>query len=140
MHHRPRASVDTNHQSVPPYPMNHPCAHGVFCLPLKDNLLPERPMANLILILGDQLSQAISAMENADKTSDLLVLVEVQHEASYTYHHKKKLVFIFSAMRHFARGLEAQGWQVHYQAYNPENADQTPEQVVARLAQKHKPD
>jgi len=96
-------------------------------------------MANLILILGDQLSQVISALDEADKASDLVVLAEVQDEASYTNHHKKKLVFIFSAMRHFARQLETDGWQVHYQAYHPENADQTLEQVVARLALQHKP-
>ena len=96
-------------------------------------------MANLILILGDQLSQAISALDEADKASDLVVLAEVQDEASYTNHHKKKLAFIFSAMRHFARQLETDGWQVHYQAYHPENADQTLEQVVARLALQHKP-
>src|SRR5690606_10717014 len=120
MHHRPRASVDTNHQSVPPYPMNHPCAHGVFCLPLKDKLLPERPIANLILILGDQLSQATSALEDVDKASDVGVLAVVEHEASYTNHHKIILVFICSAIRFYSRGLVEQGWQVHCQAYQPD--------------------
>ena len=45
-------------------------------------------MANLILILGDQLTRNISALDNADKDRDLVVMAEVHDEASYTNHHK----------------------------------------------------
>ncbi|ERP95977.1 hypothetical protein Q666_05150 [Marinobacter sp. ES-1] len=69
-------------------------------------------MANLILILGDQLSPRLSALDGADKENDLIVMAEVHSEASYTNHHTKKLVFIFSAMRHFAQELEREGWRV----------------------------
>ncbi|HBC36624.1 MAG TPA: hypothetical protein DC045_20415, partial [Marinobacter adhaerens] len=48
-------------------------------------------MANLILILGDQLTRNISALDNADKDRDLIVMAEVHEEASYTNHHKKKI-------------------------------------------------
>jgi deoxyribodipyrimidine photolyase-related protein len=36
-------------------------------------------------------------------------MMEVVEEATYVKHHKQKLVFIFSAMRHFAQGLAAKG-------------------------------
>ncbi|GHD50330.1 deoxyribodipyrimidine photolyase-related protein [Marinobacter persicus] len=88
-------------------------------------------MANLILVLGDQLSPELSALENADKTRDRIVMAEVAEEAGYTNHHKKKLVLLFSAMRHFADQLRDQGWRVHYQHYHPDNPHQTLEAVLA---------
>ena len=97
-------------------------------------------MANLILILGDQLSHHLSALEGADKDNDLVVMAEVHSEASYTNHHKKKLVFIFSAMRHFADALEEDGWRVHYQRYHPDNPAQSIEQVIAELAREYQPE
>ena len=97
-------------------------------------------MANLILILGDQLSHRLSALEGADKDNDLVVMAEVHSEASYTNHHKKKLVFIFSAMRHFADALEEDGWRVHYQRYHPDNPAQSIEQVIAELVRKYQPE
>ena len=97
-------------------------------------------MANLILILGDQLSPRLSALDSADKENDLIVMAEVHSEASYTNHHKKKLVFIFSAMRHFAQELEEDGWRVHYQRYHPDNPAQSLEQVIAELAREHRPE
>ncbi|WP_300499000.1 cryptochrome/photolyase family protein, partial [Marinobacter sp.] len=55
-------------------------------------------MANLILILGDQLTTDISALGDADRDQDVVVMAEVHDEASYTNHHKKKLILLFSAM------------------------------------------
>ena len=97
-------------------------------------------MANLILILGDQLSHRLSALEGADKDNDLVVMAEVHSEASYTNHHKKKLVFIFSAMRHFADALAEDGWRVHYQRYHPDNPAQSIEQVIAELVRECQPE
>ncbi|MBY5960845.1 cryptochrome/photolyase family protein [Marinobacter nauticus] len=97
-------------------------------------------MANLILILGDQLSHRLSAFDGADKDNDLVVMAEVHSEASYTNHHKKKLVFIFSAMRHFADALAEDGWRVHYQRYHPDNPAQSIEQVIAELVQECQPE
>ena len=44
----------------------------------------------LILILGDQLSPAIVALREADKSRDIVVMAEVWDEASYVPHHPKK--------------------------------------------------
>jgi deoxyribodipyrimidine photolyase-related protein len=41
-------------------------------------------------------------------------MCEVIEEATYVRHHKKKIAFIFSAMRHFAEELRAEGFQVRY--------------------------
>lgn len=68
----------------------------------------------LILILGDQLSPAISSLDGADPARDVIVMAEVAEEATYADHHKQKLVLVFAAMRHFARDLRARGWQVDY--------------------------
>ncbi|MBJ6136945.1 cryptochrome/photolyase family protein [Marinobacter litoralis] len=97
-------------------------------------------MANLILILGDQLSTTLSALEGADQENDLIVMAEVHDEASYTNHHKKKLVLVFSAMRHFAKELEQQGWRVQYQRYRPDNPAQSLERFIATMVQEHSPE
>jgi deoxyribodipyrimidine photolyase-related protein len=41
-------------------------------------------------------------------------MVEVMAEATYVRHHKKKIVFLFSAMRHFAQELQLAGFNVIY--------------------------
>ncbi len=71
-------------------------------------------MANLVFILGDQLSLNMSSLQHFNKQKDFVLMAEVASEASYVLHHKKKLVFIFSAMRHFALELERQGFKVLY--------------------------
>lgn len=71
-------------------------------------------MANLIVILGDQLSKNISSLENFDTSSDAILMCEVCEEATYVKNHKKKIAFIFSAMRHFADELENDGYNIHY--------------------------
>jgi deoxyribodipyrimidine photolyase-related protein len=71
-------------------------------------------MPALRLILGDQLTPSVSALRDVDPGRDVVLLVEVAEEAKYVPHHKQKLVFIFSAMRHFAAELEAQALPVDY--------------------------
>ena len=48
-------------------------------------------------------------------------MAEVMEEASYVRHHKKKIAFIFSAMRHFAEELREAGWTVDYVNLNDPN-------------------
>ncbi len=71
-------------------------------------------LKTLRFILGDQLSRQISSLNDVNKQKDIIFLCEVSDEATYVKHHKKKIVFIFSAMRHFAKSLEAEGFQVEY--------------------------
>ena len=71
-------------------------------------------IANLILILGDQLTRLIAALSAANQKTDVVLMVEVREEATYVRHHKKKIAFLFSAMRHLAGELENAGWTVDY--------------------------
>ena len=41
-------------------------------------------------------------------------MCEVWSEATYVKHHKKKIAFLFSAMRHFAKELQESGYKVLY--------------------------
>ena len=70
--------------------------------------------ARLALVLGDQLSPELSALREAEKETDVVVMAEVWDEASYVQHHPKKIAFLFSAMRHFAEELRSEGWSVTY--------------------------
>ncbi len=69
---------------------------------------------NLILVLGDQLTPSLSSLAGADPTRDLVLMAELHDEATSVRHHRKKIAFIFSAMRHFAEELRAGGWTVDY--------------------------
>jgi deoxyribodipyrimidine photolyase-related protein len=69
---------------------------------------------SIILILGDQLSFNLSSLRQADQSHDIVLMAEVADETTYAAHHKKKFVLVFSAMRHFAEKLKAQGWRVDY--------------------------
>lgn len=71
-------------------------------------------VSRLILILGDQLSEGLSALREADKDSDVVVMAEVADEAGYVPHHPKKIALIFAAMRKFAAKLRDDGWDVRY--------------------------
>ncbi|MBT3517280.1 MAG: cryptochrome/photolyase family protein, partial [Nitrospina sp.] len=71
-------------------------------------------MKALRLILGDQLSQDISSLKGCNKSDDIIVMCEVWNEATYVKHHKKKITFLFSAMRHFAKELKESGYRVSY--------------------------
>ncbi len=69
-----------------------------------------------IWILGDQLNQQQSALLSCalDKESTPVILIESRSHARLRPYHKQKLVLVWSAMRHFARELTADGWRVTY--------------------------
>ncbi len=78
-------------------------------------------MTKLILILGDQLCPQISSLNGAIKDRDTVLMCEVMAEATYVGHHKKKIAFVFSAMRHFAEELRDAGYKVRYTRIDDEN-------------------
>lgn len=94
-------------------------------------------MSRLILILGDQLSPNIAALQEADKTTDIIVMAEVADEAGYVPHHPKKIAFLFAAMRKFASQLAEDGWNVAYSKLDdPENTGSIPGELIRR-AEEH---
>lgn len=68
----------------------------------------------LHFIFGDQLSLSLSSLRHFDKNRDVILMCEVMEEASYVWHHPKKIALIFSAMRHFALELKGLGYEVDY--------------------------
>src|SRR5512143_3458593 len=71
-------------------------------------------MTTLRFVLGDQLSRDVSALQDLDRARDIVLMVEVQDEATYVRHHQQKLVLVLAAMRHFAASLRAEGIHVDY--------------------------
>ena len=93
-------------------------------------------VARLILVLGDQLSEGLSALAAADKANDIIVMAEVTEEAEYVRHHPKKIALIFAAMRKFAAFLENEGWEVRYtQLDDTDNAGSIVGEVLRRATQ-----
>jgi len=71
-------------------------------------------MKTLRVILWDQLSESISSLEDHNPNQDIILMCETHEDCTYVKHHKKKLVFILSAMRHFAQTLVKKGYYLIY--------------------------
>ncbi|MFK7938618.1 MAG: cryptochrome/photolyase family protein [Roseovarius sp.] len=91
----------------------------------------------LILVLGDQLSEGLTALREADKDADLVVMSEVTDETGYVPHHPKKIALVLSAMRHFAHGLRDDGWQVAYTKLDDPEASKSIVGELMRHGQEH---
>ena len=63
----------------------------------------------LRLVLGDQLSRGLAGLADLDPAKDVVLMAEVVEEVTYVRHHKRKIAFLFSAMRHFAEALRNDG-------------------------------
>jgi deoxyribodipyrimidine photolyase-related protein len=93
----------------------------------------------LIPILGDQLTPDIASLRDADPENSVLLMMEVADETSYVRHHKAKLAFILSAMRHHAERLKKLGWTVDYVTLDdPANSGSFTGEV-ARAIERHRP-
>ena len=77
-------------------------------------------MKKLIVILGDQLSLSLASLQNQNPNHCHILMAEVYQEATYVAHHKKKIAFIFSAMRHFKNTLVEKGYHVIYRQFDDE--------------------
>ena len=96
-------------------------------------------MTNLIFVLGDQLSLTLSSLRDADPADSIVLMAEVADETIYVRHHRRKLAYILSAMRHHADDLRALGWTVDYVALDdPENSGSFTGEL-ARAVERHDP-
>ena len=95
---------------------------------------------NIILVLGDQLTPALSSLAAGDRTLDIVLMTEVEGEATYVRHHKKKIAFVFSAMRHFAEELRQLGWRVLYRAIEDTGGTGSLGEEIVRAAAILKPE
>ena len=71
-------------------------------------------MRTIKFFFQDQLSHSNEILDKIDKKNDIIFLSEVKSEFSIVKHHKKKIVFIMSSMRHFADELRNKGFKVEY--------------------------
>ncbi|MBN8248646.1 MAG: cryptochrome/photolyase family protein [Verrucomicrobia bacterium] len=74
-----------------------------------------------VWILGDQLTLENAALAGCDPGNTRVLLIESRARAVHRRHHRRKLVLVYAAMRHFAADLQEAGWTVDYQ-----RLDQTP--------------
>ncbi len=95
---------------------------------------------SLRFVFGDQLTRSLSSLEGLNSSNDVVLMVEVLAEATYVRHHKQKIAFILSAMRHFAEELRAEGIAVDYvRLDNPENRQNFSGELM-RAISRHRPD
>ena len=93
-------------------------------------------VGRLILVLGDQLSDGLSALRAGDPAADTVVMAEVMAEGTYVPHHPQKIILILSAMRKFADRLRAAGWRVAYSALDdPGNSQTITGELLRRAAE-----
>ena len=67
-----------------------------------------------VLVLGDQLTRQVGPLADADPSQTSVLMIESSELGHSMRHHKQKLIHCFSAMRHFAAGLERDGFTVAY--------------------------
>ncbi len=97
-------------------------------------------MGTLRIVLGDQCSAGLSALSDLDPAADVVLMAEVTAECTYVKHHPKKIVLVLSAMRHFARALQARGVAVDYiQLDDPANTGSLRGEMLRAVA-RHRPD
>jgi deoxyribodipyrimidine photolyase-related protein len=92
----------------------------------------------LIPVLGDQLTPDIASLRGADPADSVVLMMEVADETTYVKHHKAKIAFILSAMRHHAERLRALGWTVDYVRLDDPGNEGSFTAEVARAVDRHK--
>ena len=95
-------------------------------------------MTILIPIFGDQLSHSLSSLAGQDKKACVILMAEVDEETEYVPHHKSKMAYILSAMRHHAEDLRSAGWTVDYVKLTEAENSGSFTGEVARAIERHK--
>ena len=97
-------------------------------------------MKTLVPVLGDQLTPTLSSLRDADPADTIVLMMEVGDETTYVRHHKQKIAYILSAMRHHAAALTKAGWTVDYvRLDDPDNAGSFTGEI-ARAVERHAPE
>jgi len=94
-------------------------------------------MKKICVIYWDQLSDSLSGIKKIKK-SDVLFFAEVKELTSNIPHHKKKLVFLLSAMRHFANEKREQGFNIYYVKFDDPGNTHSMQSEVKRFLEKNK--
>lgn len=101
---------------------------------------PRRNPRALRFVLGDQLTRNLASLADLDPDRDVVLMVEASEEATYVPHHKQKIAFVLSAMRHFASELRGGGIEVDYVRLNDKANSGSFSGELARAVTRHRPD
>lgn len=71
-------------------------------------------MNRIILIQFDQLNRNFGVIKSSNPDSDLVVFIESERMRTGRNWHKQRLFFLTSSARHFAKELQAEGFEVKY--------------------------
>ena len=96
-------------------------------------------MTVLRIVLGDQLSDDLTALADLDQGRDVVLMMEVAEETTYVRHHKQKIALVLSAMRHFADALRQRGVTIDYVKLDaPDNTGSFTTEIQ-RAVERHQP-
>jgi NAD(P)-dependent dehydrogenase (short-subunit alcohol dehydrogenase family) len=88
-------------------------------------------VSRLVLILGDQLSDDIAALREADRETDVVVMAEVMDEASYVPTTPRRSRSSSPPCANSPPGWKGQGWTVRYTRLDdPDNAGSIPGELL----------
>lgn len=69
---------------------------------------------SLVLVLGDQLDAASSALDGFDPQRDMIWMAEVAEESEHVWTSKPRIAVFLAAMRHFRDAQKKLGRRVNY--------------------------
>lgn len=93
----------------------------------------------LRIVFADSLCMDSSLIKTANKNHDVFLFMEVHEEFSYVPHHFKKVIFLLSAMRHFAKSLQENGYCVRYIKHDDEKNTHTFSSEIERAIKELNP-
>jgi deoxyribodipyrimidine photolyase-related protein len=94
---------------------------------------------HLVIILGDQLDNAASALDEFDSAQDVIWMAEVLEESTHVWSSKQRTTLFLSAMRHFAQARRNLAWQVDYTVLDAADNTGTLAGELARAIARHHP-
>lgn len=94
---------------------------------------------HLVIILGDQLDEASSALADFDPTLDKVWMAEVMEESTHVLSSKQRTTVFLSAMRHFAEHLRGKKFSVNYTQLDDADNSGTLAGELSKAIEQHNP-
>lgn len=103
---------------------------------LAEKIRMKKQQRHLVLILGDQLDLASSALSDFDPKCDTIWMAEVDEESTHIPSSKQRSTVFISAMRHFASELRDKNWPLIYTKLDaPDNTGSLSGELEKAIAQ-----
>ncbi len=100
---------------------------------------PATPLRHLVLVLGDQLDETASCLQDFDPAQDAVWMAEVDEESTHIKSSKQRICVFLSAMRHFAKGLRDKQWPVIYSTLDASDNSGTLAGELDQAIQRYRP-